>query len=57
MMRLIFSLLTLVSIATYGQEQKEKILYVVDSIPMFNGITDEEANMLEKTLDNILTVL
>jgi antitoxin component YwqK of YwqJK toxin-antitoxin module len=56
MKRIIFSLLTLITIATYGQEKTEKILYVVDSIPIFQGITDEEGNMLEKTVDHIEVV-
>jgi antitoxin component YwqK of YwqJK toxin-antitoxin module len=56
MKRLILSLLTLLSIATYGQEKKEKILYVVDSIPIFHEITEEEGNMSEKTVDHIEVV-
>lgn len=56
MKQLIFSLLTLVSIATFGQETKEKILYVVDSIPIFHDITEEEGNMSEKTVDKIEVV-
>jgi len=56
MKRIIFSLLTLITIATYGQEKTEKILYVVDSIPIFQGITDEEGNMLEKTVEHIEVV-
>ena len=56
MKRLIFIFLILVTIVSYGQETKEKILYVVDSIPIFKGITDEEAVMLEQTLDNIEVV-
>ena len=43
MKRLIFCILTFMSIITYGQDKNEKILYVVDSIPIFQGFTDEEA--------------
>jgi len=53
MKRLIFSLLTLVSIATYGQEKKEKILYVVDSIPIFENISEEEGTLSENTVDHL----
>jgi len=56
MKQLIFSILTLVYFATYGQETKEKILYVVDSIPIFHEITEEEGNMSEKTINNIEVV-
>ena len=56
MKRLIFSLLTLMSIATYGQENKEKILYVVDSIPIFHEISEEEGNLSENTVDHIEVV-
>lgn len=56
MKRLIFSLLTLMSIATYGQEKKEKILYIVDSIPIFHEISEEEGNLSEKTVDHIEVV-
>ncbi len=56
MKRLIFSLLTLISIATYGQEKKEKILYIVDSIPIFHEISEEEGNLSEKTVDRIEVV-
>ena len=56
MKRLIFIFLILVTIVSFGQETKEKILYVVDSIPIFKGITDEEAVMLEQTLDNFEVV-
>lgn len=56
MKRLIFSLLTLISIATYGQKNEEKILYVVDSIPIFQGFTDEEASEVEKNVDHFEVV-
>lgn len=56
MKRLIFCLLTFVSIVTYGQEKKEKILYVVDSIPIFNEISEEEGSLSEKTVDHIEVV-
>jgi len=53
MKRLIFCVLALVSIATYGQEKKEKILYVVDSIPIFHEISEEEGTLSDTTVDHI----
>jgi len=53
MKRLIFCLLTFISIATYGQERKEKILYVVDSIPIFGDLSEDEGTLSEKTVDHL----
>ena len=53
MKRLIFCLLTFISIATYGQEKKEKILYVVDSIPIFGSISEDEGTLSENTVDHL----
>ena len=51
MKRFIFCILTFLSIATYGQEKKEKILYVVDSIPIFGDISEDEGTLSENTVD------
>lgn len=56
MKRLIFSLLILMSTIVYGQEKMEKVLFVVDSIPIFHEITEEEGNISEKTVDHIEVV-
>lgn len=56
MKRLIFCMLTFMSIITYGQDKNEKILYVVDSIPIFQGFTDEEASVVEKSVDHFEVV-
>lgn len=53
MKRLIFSLLTLLSIETYGQE---KILYIVDSIPIFQELSEKEGSLSENTVDHIEVV-
>jgi len=57
MKRLIFFLLTLVSITVYGQEKNEKTLFVIDSIPIFHNLTEEEeSNLSENTVDLITVV-
>jgi len=53
MKQLIFSLFALVSLTAYGQETKEKFLYVFDSIPVFETIHEEEANLPEHTINFI----
>ena len=52
MKHILICMLAFLSIVTYGQEKKEKILYVVDSIPIFHEIKDEEGEMSEKTVDH-----
>lgn len=56
MKQLLLCILALVSIATYGQEKNEKILYVVDSIPIFKEISEEEGNLPETCVDYINVV-
>ncbi len=56
MKRLVIFLLTLVYITVYGQEKQEKILYIVDSIPIFNEISEQEGNLSENTVDHIEVV-
>lgn len=56
MRQLIFSLLALMSTIVYGQEKIEKVLFVVDSIPIFHEITEEEGNLSEKTVDHFEVV-
>ncbi|MCP9769632.1 tetratricopeptide repeat protein [Lacihabitans sp. LS3-19] len=56
MKQLLIYLLTLISLLTYGQEKSEKVLYVVDSIPIFQDISEEEGNLSEDIVDHIEVV-
>jgi Uncharacterized protein conserved in bacteria len=56
MRKLIFFLLAFVSISAHGQVEMEKILYVVDSIPIFENLDAAEANLSENLIASINVV-
>lgn len=53
MKQILFCLLTFMSISIYGQENQDKTLFVVDSIPVFGNINEEEGTLSENTVDHL----
>lgn len=56
MKQLLLILLALLPFAIYGQETNEKILYIVDSIPIFEDISEEEGTLSEDIIESINVV-
>jgi len=56
MRRLILYILTFITITAFGQEENEKVLFVVDSIPIFDELTKEEGNLPEELVDYVNVV-
>ena len=53
MKRVVFCLFAFISFIARGQETKENFLYVFDSIPVFETIPDDEADLPEQTIQFI----
>jgi tetratricopeptide (TPR) repeat protein len=53
MKRVLLCLFAFISFTARGQETKEKALYVFDSIPVFETIPEEEAELPEQTINFI----
>lgn len=49
-------LIVLLSLSAFGQGNKEKTLYVIDSIPIFNEINEEEGSLSEEIISSISVV-
>jgi antitoxin component YwqK of YwqJK toxin-antitoxin module len=56
MQKLLFYVLTIISIATYGQGTEERVLYVVDSIPVVNDPGEEEGTLMENDIETLTIV-
>jgi tetratricopeptide (TPR) repeat protein len=56
MRKIIFCVLTIISLVSYGQGTEERVLYVVDSIPIINDPGEEEGTLTENDIE-ILTVV
>ena len=48
----LFILLTILSLTIYGQETNERILYIVDSIPIFENLTEEEGSLSQDIIES-----
>jgi antitoxin component YwqK of YwqJK toxin-antitoxin module len=53
----VFILLTFLSLTIYGQETNERVLYIVDSIPIFENLTEEEGSLSQEIIEstNVVT--
>jgi antitoxin component YwqK of YwqJK toxin-antitoxin module len=53
----VFILLTFLSLTIYGQETNEQVLYIVDSIPIFENLTEEEGSLSQDIIEstNVVT--
>ena len=56
MRKLVLYLLTIISLTTYGQGTEERILYVVDSIPIINDPGEDEGTLAETDIETITVV-
>lgn len=56
MKKMLICLLALIAISAYGQDNREKILFVVDSIPVFGEISEEEGALSEETVDHLTVI-
>ena len=53
---LIFYVLTICSLAVHGQGKEEKILYVVDSIPVIKDPDPDEGTLVETDIETLTVV-
>ena len=53
---LLFFFLAFLPLAIYGQETNEKVLYFIDSIPIFEDISEEEGTLSEDIIESINVV-
>lgn len=56
MKRFLFIILSILTITTYGQGTQEKVLFVVDSIPIINDPKEGEGDLLEKDIETLTVV-
>ena len=56
MSKLIFYALTIIPLASYGQGTVERILYVVDSIPIINDPGEEDGTLAENDIETLIVV-
>src|SRR5688572_10330732 len=56
MKNLLLCILTIISFATYGQGTEERVLYVVDSIPIINDPGEEEGTLMENEIETLTVV-
>jgi antitoxin component YwqK of YwqJK toxin-antitoxin module len=56
MRKSIICLLTIISIATYGQGTEERVLYVVDSIPIIDDPEEGEGTLTETDIETLTVV-
>ena len=48
--------LALISIESFGQNDEENILYVIDSIPLINDPTEEDGELIETDIESITVI-
>jgi len=56
MKKLLLFALTIISFVTYGQRTEERVLYVVDSIPIINDPGEEEGTLTENDIETLTVV-
>ena len=56
MRKLIIFLLTIIPLATYAQGTEERVLYVVDSIPIINDPEEGEGTLTEADVETVTVV-
>lgn len=56
MQRLIILLLTVITIQSFGQQGQERILYVVDSIPIINDPDEDDGELTEQDIETVTVV-
>jgi antitoxin component YwqK of YwqJK toxin-antitoxin module len=56
MKRLIILLLTAITIQSFGQQGQERILYVVDSIPIINDPDEDDGELTEQDIETVTAV-
>lgn len=56
MKRLIICFLTAIVIHSFGQEAQERVLYVVDSIPIINDPKEDDGELSEEDIETVTVV-
>src|SRR5688500_2881162 len=56
MKRLIFSILTILTLTTYGQGTQERILYVVDSVAIIEDPDEDNGELAETDIEGLTVV-
>ncbi len=56
MRKIFYCILTIISFSTYGQEIEERVLYVVDSIPILKDPGKEESTLTENDIETLTVV-